>query len=76
MPKSDDQIMPIVIRLKDVMKMLSVSRSMVYSLMGTGDFPKPLQLGPRAIGWIPSEISAWVESRDRITFEKGKHACL
>ena len=26
-------------------------------------FPKPVQLGPRAVGWIESEVSAWITER-------------
>jgi prophage regulatory protein len=26
-------------------------------------FPKPIKLGPKAVGWLESEIDAWLESR-------------
>ena len=31
--------------------------------MQNGDFPKPINLGPRAVGWIESEIEEWLIDR-------------
>ena len=31
------------------------------------DFPKPIRLGKRAVGWRESEVIAWLESRERTT---------
>ena len=28
-----------------------------------GDFPSPIQIAPRVIGWKRSDIRAWLESR-------------
>jgi prophage regulatory protein len=30
-----------------------------------GDFPKSIRLGRRAIGWMESEITAWMQQRQR-----------
>ncbi|MDI3463645.1 MAG: hypothetical protein OJF50_002466 [Nitrospira sp.] len=58
---------PVMIwRLKEVMHRLSLSRSAIYDRMRSKDFPCPIQLGPRAIGWIPAEIEAWLKTRQRI----------
>jgi prophage regulatory protein len=56
---------PIILRLKHVKPRVALSRSGIYSLLAAGDFPPPLQLGPRAIGWLQSDIDAWIESRIR-----------
>jgi prophage regulatory protein len=73
-PYSTD--MPLVVRLRDVMKMLSISRSMVYSLVMSSDFPKPIQLGPRAIGWRHSEIMEWLQTRERVAIKEVNRASL
>jgi hypothetical protein len=31
--------------------------------MSRGAFPKPIQLGERAVGWRDSDIEAWIETR-------------
>ena len=55
----------IILRLKHVKPRVALSRSAIYSRMAAGDFPPPLHLGPRAIGWLRSDIDAWIESRTR-----------
>lgn len=37
--------------------------STLYDLMATGHFPRPINLGARAVGWIESEVDAWIETR-------------
>jgi len=32
-------------------------------MMAEGNFPKPVQLGKRAVGWRESDIAAWLQSR-------------
>ena len=34
-----------------------------------GSFPKPVRLGARAIGWIESEVDAWI--REQIAASRG-----
>lgn len=33
--------------------------------MSNGTFPPPIQLGPRAVGWLEHEIDEWIASRPR-----------
>ncbi|MDI3465641.1 MAG: hypothetical protein OJF50_004462 [Nitrospira sp.] len=62
-----DQIFlpPEIIRIKHVQRRLSLSRSAIYSLMDAGEFPPPIQLSRRAIGWRQADIDAWLKSRTR-----------
>jgi prophage regulatory protein len=50
-------------RLPEVKATTGLSRSTIYEAMSRGDFPKPIRLGLRAVGWPESEITAWLESR-------------
>ena len=36
--------------------------------MHAGTFPKPVQLGERAVGWRLSEIDDWLDTRKRASF--------
>jgi prophage regulatory protein len=56
---------PLVLRLKQVQNRLALSRSAIYSRLAAGDFPQPIQLGPRAIGWRQVDIDVWLETRTR-----------
>ncbi|MGC1869904.1 MAG: AlpA family phage regulatory protein [Acidobacteriaceae bacterium] len=42
---------------------MGLSRSQIYRLASTGDFPKAYSLGARAVAWLESEIDAWIEGR-------------
>jgi prophage regulatory protein len=49
-----------VLRLPQVRQITGLSKSSIYALEGSQNFPKRLKLGPRAVGWLESEIHAWV----------------
>lgn len=50
-------------RLKEVKAQVGYKRTAIYEMIKRGEFPKPYALGPRAVGWLSSDISAWIESR-------------
>lgn len=52
-----------ILRLPQVKTRTGLSRSTVYLKLSQGNFPKPVPLGPRAIGWLESEIDEWIERR-------------
>lgn len=52
-----------IIRLKAVKARCGLSRSTLYNRIATGEFPSPVSLGPRSVGWLESEINAWIASR-------------
>lgn len=52
-----------VMKLKEVIKTTGLSRSSIYAYMSKGEFPKPIQLGPRAVGWIEEEVREWLQER-------------
>ncbi|WP_111267911.1 helix-turn-helix transcriptional regulator [Marilutibacter maris] len=56
-------------RAKEVIAAIGVSKSTLYAWIGTGKFPRPVQLpGGGATAWVSTEVSAWmgalVETRD------------
>ena len=54
-----------IIRLKDVIALTGLSRSTIYLRMVQGKFPKKINLGSRAVGWISSDVNEWIEERIR-----------
>ena len=52
-----------ILRLPEVKSRTGLSRSLIYLKISNNQFPRPIQLGERAVGWIESEIDAWLESR-------------
>ena len=52
-----------ILRLPEVKARTKLGRSTIYDAMQRGDFPQPMKLGLRAVGWIEAEVDAWVEAR-------------
>ena len=51
-----------LLRLPEVMRLSGYSRSMLYSLISQGLYPKPLKIGERAVAWPSQEVERMVES--------------
>jgi len=52
-----------ILRLGRVLEASGLSRATVYEMMGRGDFPLPVRIGKRSVGWRQSEITHWLFSR-------------
>lgn len=52
-----------ILRCPQVQKRTGLSRSTLYQYIRDGGFPKPVQLGLRAVGWLESDISDWIATR-------------
>jgi len=53
-------------RLPAVKLATGLSKSSLYSLIRSGDFPTPIQLGPRMVAWVKEEVQAWAAERVRV----------
>ena len=51
------------LRLADVMERTGLSRSSIYQSISEGNFPQSINLSERSVGWLESEIDAWMKSR-------------
>ena len=53
-----------VIRPKELRQLLGgVSKSTLWRWVAKEQFPRPMKLGERAVGWRQSTIDAWLDSR-------------
>lgn len=52
-----------ILRLPAVKSRTGLSRSSIYLFISRGEFPRPISLGRRAVGWIESDIKDWLEAR-------------
>lgn len=52
-----------ILRLRETLLRTGLSRSTLYELMRINKFPSSVSLGARAIGWLDSEITAWISAR-------------
>jgi prophage regulatory protein len=54
---------PSLLRLRDVVERVRLSRSHLYALIQSGQFPKPIKLTERVSVWPEAEVSAWIADR-------------
>ena len=52
-----------ILRFPAVVERTSICRATIYNLIAAGIFPRPFRVGARAVGWMESDIDAWIESR-------------
>ena len=52
-----------ILRLSEVLARTGLARSTIYLRIAQGSFPKPISLGPRAVGWIEAEVDVWLRQR-------------
>ena len=49
-----------ILRLPTVKSRTGLARSTIYLRISKGNFPKPISLGGRAVGWVESEVNDWL----------------
>ena len=55
-----------ILRLPEVAQITGLSKPTIHRRYRAGTFPRPVRLGPQAIGWRLDEIEAWIESLPRV----------
>ncbi len=53
-----------ILRQPDVSGLTRLSRTTLYHATKRGEFPPPIRLGKRAVGWRRSDVLAWIKSRE------------
>lgn len=52
-----------IIRMKELVERLSLSRSSIYRLIGTNSFIPKVILSDRCVGFLESDLNKWLEKR-------------
>ncbi len=52
-----------ILRLPAVLARTGLSRSTVYLMVSKDQFPAPVSLGERAVGWVESQIDQWLDEK-------------
>ena len=58
---------PAILRLPEVMRLTRLGRSTIYRLLAVGQFPSPVQLSVRAVGWRRSDVDNWTAERPQVS---------
>jgi prophage regulatory protein len=61
-----------ILRLPAVKLRTGLSRSSIYLQISGGQFPKPIKLGARAVGWVEADIDEWLSRQIERSQERSK----
>jgi len=62
-------MIPKILRRTQLEELLGLSRSAIYQMMADGEFPRPVKLGRRAVGWPEHEVQAWLQNLQEVQDE-------
>ena len=60
-----------LINEKQVLALIGLSRSTLWRLEQSGQFPSRRQVSTRAVRWNLAEVLEWIESRQRVNHKPG-----
>lgn len=63
-------MVPRILRRQLVESQTGLSRSKIYDLITRDEFPRPIKIGARAVGWVEADIEAWINAK----IDAAKHA--
>ncbi|MGN6156264.1 MAG: helix-turn-helix transcriptional regulator [Sphingomicrobium sp.] len=52
-----------IYKLPDLIRLYPVSRSSIYRAMENDDFPQPIKLTGRSVGWWRHQVEEWFANR-------------
>jgi len=53
-----------VLRMPAVKDLTGLGKSTIYALMTKGEFPNPVKLTSKAVGWREGEVITWLQDRE------------
>ena len=52
-----------ILKLPNVISRTGLGRSTIYAKVARHEFPSPIQLSERSVGWLEADVEAWIEQR-------------
>lgn len=52
-----------LLRLRDVLKIVPVSKATWYTMLKQPNAPKTIRLGPNTVAWEKSDIERWLKQK-------------
>jgi prophage regulatory protein len=52
-----------ILRLPEVLNRVGLGKTTLYSRIAEGNFPGPVSLGGRSVGWVESEVNGWLAAQ-------------
>jgi len=60
------------LRLSVVKELTGLSRSSIYLRISEQRFPKPINLGGRAVAWLERDIDTWIEQQVKQSHQQNR----
>jgi len=57
--------MRIILKRQEVCEKTGLSKSTIYRLIKKKEFPPPINLSDKRVGWVSEDIERWIEIRRR-----------
>lgn len=57
-----------IIRMKELTQLIGLSRTTVWRLVRSYDFPAPVSLSANSIGWNSDQIYEWIQTRPKVPY--------
>lgn len=52
-----------ILRLPKVSAKTGLAKSTIYKKIAAKEFPCPISLGAKAVGWLESDVNNWIECK-------------
>ncbi len=52
-----------ILRRPQVEKATGLAKSSIYEKIERDEFPRPIKLGERAVGWLESDVKDWLNAK-------------
>jgi prophage regulatory protein len=65
-------MVPRILRRQLVEAQTGLSRSKIYDLVTREQFPRPVKIGARAVGWVEADIAAWINEKIEAAKREGR----
>ena len=59
-----------IMRRPEVLETVGIAVSTLYDWVASGRFPRPIRLGPKAVGWRVTDIDQWLAERPLVEATK------
>ncbi|MBE3868275.1 helix-turn-helix transcriptional regulator [Vibrio parahaemolyticus] len=53
----------VLLKIEDILQMLNISRTTFWRIRKESEFPEPVKLGCRILGWPKEEVERWILDR-------------
>ena len=53
-----------ILRVGTVAERIGLARPTIYRMVKDGEFPRPIKITTRAVGWRESDLATWIASRE------------